>query len=388
MKDPLLNTGNRNALEILQKEWNNSSSPQQIINKQNNIYDTTLLIDRFKKIQGNSNTLNPIKSFKKHLSLHKEILSHLKEAPILDFTSDEQALEEILKELEQLMQAGIVNQELAEKNVLSEQLLPTSEMTHEDKVNLLETLGNILERSLALTLLGQAYSTWPGTLEQKNQALLKVFPSKNSLSIPLESKVEQMKLDLEKAKEASIHRTLSSNQNNDTKIEQEEVEALVTIYSFLDTNFEQAMFHFTCLASQERKPFFHISQKECLTTYRPFLHLYAIHALEKPNEVKDVIEPRMYGQNALFNINNCKASNEEIKRAFERTIVELALQGLAKGIWGQGEEKYHPFMDVLKTIGRNVLEEQITMRGLPSPQMKYKAIINLLEHLKTVWKMD
>ena len=187
-------------------------------------------------------------------------------------------------------------QEPIEKNVSFSSIHP------EDKPKLLEALNEIINRKLSIkkqlqmTLLGQGYDQWPGTPEEKHEALAKVIPSKLILK---ESQVEKMQQAFQELKKNSTDRVCLSHshnssfssevlQNNAMEIEQEALENLISVFSLLDTGFEEAMLTFSCLVSKEHKLFFSISQMQCPIADRPAMHLYAIDAQESPNKVKNV----------------------------------------------------------------------------------------------------
>ncbi len=214
--------------------------------------------------------------------------------------------------------------------------------------------------NLPASFLKQPLSIWPGSYEDKLNALLAILPSSSSQAQPvivITKKSEEMQKRMVEATSMITQITINSsntitnsNMGNmviDSTImnDIEELQALLQYlqetgsYRDLQMALEGLMF----IESKSQKCTFKISGNvPSLIADRPCFHLYFIHKNESP---QNLVNDDRYGNNAMCGV--LPALNSERKRAIERTIVEMALEGLENAMIFEKNEEIKAMIEIL-----------------------------------------
>lgn len=232
----------------------------------------------------------------------------------------------------------------------------------------------------------QSLTMWPGNWENKLTALMQVMQTCISTSADspsvIEKKADEMQMrflevknavaPLQSASSSAIETSSNANTRGSSEasapasgdtvpeildpIALEGIRRFQTILQLFEENapievLQNAMNMWGILASNEWKVAFKMTSHTPINVGdRPSFHLYWIHKNESPQNLKD--DPN-YGSKAMVGI--YPTSNNERRRAINRTIVELALEGLEDAI------NFSQPGDVIQAI--KILEEIIMEPG-------------------------
>jgi hypothetical protein len=131
---------------------------------------------------------------------------------------------------------------------------------------------------------------------------------------------------------------------SDRLVNLQEIEALIQ-----NNNLPEALFLRAMLESQRiLVPFKILSTGEQNIGTRPDYHLYLIHSMDNKRRLPDDL---LYGNKAMAG--EYSATSLERQRAFIRTRVELALEGLEQAVALKEEEEIIRFLNILEAIPLN-----------------------------------
>lgn len=208
---------------IYENTLNNQNNPHEIllneerklISIQNENYKISYFTDAFTKFINNSSETNSCELFTELIDFYKELKDYSVHKPHYFNAENQETVASLLKQAEKWMQETISQQEEAEKKLKEQSPLEKlqcalatgdtnkfneafTKLDSADKVKLLDALSNLLlngnnpiKKPLQRTLLGQLFSNWPGTSEQKRAAIEKILPPVNP-EIRIQFRAEEM----------------------------------------------------------------------------------------------------------------------------------------------------------------------------------------------------
>ena len=250
-------------------------------------------------------------------------------------------------------------------------------LSTEQKKKLLIEVGNTahMTKALSPTLLGQQLTIWPGSLANKKQAVENLLLASQPSATPtvtVVKKSDEMKRLIQQVLNTSTASTTQitshnsvQTSNRSTAVVGNEITATKTLMLGLKElkqilpllgihngmgELQEANYKLTVLQSLGSTCLFPwSSDEESNIADRPNYHLYWIHS----NEARHLLQSDMnYGGKAFAGV--FPADNCERLRAVQRTMVEVALQGLETAIKVNDRDTMVNCLDILEEIKLDV----------------------------------
>ncbi len=215
-----------------------------------------------------------------------------------------------------------------------------------DKPLFLMHLASVMkQKSLPTRLLSvEALSDWPGTGDQKKEAVKKaLFMTSTNDPGEILKKARGLELQLEKAMGRPLHLSappaLKGEQTNPVlRPLQDAMQTLQSALMQLEDKKVPNAFRWL-LAAEELK--------EKGIAERPFYYLLQIHKIESPSLVTNEQD---YGVKAFRGERGFSATDAERVRAVQRALVEISLDGLSEGVKADQEGIAEHFLGLLDKI--------------------------------------
>ncbi len=329
--------------------------------------------DRIGLFEDQSNAIPPTGGFEANLALYKEVKQYGERPGPFAYEEAEVKLVALMEEILGQLDACIAAQLAQEKSMgallslraalqnpqpsVEEIKQAYQQFKEEEKRQLLGALSGVLGRRLPPTNLREDIAKWPGTNAQKLAALLQLIPQGATALLSRRMIAEREALI---APSAPVQAT--NPLRGDLRSSAEPIQSLMAIKETLLTQpLEEALMKLALLESSCFNLEFKTLEKGSMNiAFRPNYHLYLIHKKEQPQLLKADL---LYGNKAMVGAYN--ATNEERSRAFARTALEAALEGLEKAVVQGDEEEIARFLGILDSLKLDArdLPVQVTQLG-------------------------